>query len=95
MLRSRLNEQIKSAANRICEALGQRAAGRRIATLGGTGAANNLGAVIILMNRAVNQRLGIESSERRDQDTEALERAIAWLDEVADAVQADLAERLK
>jgi DNA repair protein RadD len=94
MLRARLNEQIKSAANRICEALGQRAAGRRIATLGGTGASNNLGAVIILVNRAVNQHLGIESNERRDQDTQALERAIASLDEIADAVQADLAERL-
>lgn len=94
MLRGRLNEQIKSAANRICEALGQRAAGRRIATLGGTGASNNLGAVIILMNRAVNQHLGVESNERRDQNTEALEQAIASLDEIADAVQADLAERL-
>jgi superfamily II DNA or RNA helicase len=94
MLRSRLNEQIKSAASRICEALDERVAGRRIATLGGTGASNNLGAVIILMNRGVNQHLGIENNERRDQDTEALERAIASLDEVADSVQADLAERL-
>ena len=77
-----------------CEALGERAAGRRIALLGGTGAANNLAAVIALMNRAVNDHLGIESNERRDQNTEALERAIADLDDIADTVQQDLATRL-
>lgn len=94
MLRSRLNEQIRSAAGRICEALGQRPTGRQIAALGGTGAANNLGAVIVLMNRAVNEHIGIGSNERRDQDTGALERAISVLDDVADLVQADLAGRL-
>src|SRR5205823_1163257 len=44
VLRTRLVEQTRSAANRICEALGQRAGGQRIALLGGTGAANNLAA---------------------------------------------------
>jgi len=94
MLRERLNEQTKSAANRICEALGERAAGRRIAALGGTGATNNLAAVIVLMNRAVNAHLAIESNDRRDQNTEALEGALAVLDDSADRVEADLRERL-
>jgi len=94
MLRQRLNEQTRSAANRICDALGQRAAGRRIALLGGTGAQNNLAAVIVLMNRAVNAQLGIENNERRDQETEALERAISMLDDIADEVQSDLEGRL-
>ena len=94
MLRRRLDEQIRSASGRICQALGHQPNGRRIASLGGTGAQNNLGAVIVLMNRAVNRRIGIESNERRDQSTEALERAIDALDTVADEVQANLAERL-
>jgi hypothetical protein len=46
------------------------------AALGGTGAQNNLGAVIVLMNRSVNAHIGSESNERRNQDTEALERRI-------------------
>ncbi|MCA2293010.1 DEAD/DEAH box helicase family protein [Mycobacterium avium] len=94
MLRERLNEQTRSAANRICEALGEHRSGRRIAALGGTGATNNLAAVIVLMNRAVNLHLGIETNERRDQNAEALEQAIAVLDDIADRVQADIAERL-
>lgn len=93
-LRQRLREQTQSAANRIIEALGERPGGRRIALLGGTGAANNLGAVIALMHRAVNEHLGIESQERLNQSTEALERGITDLDAVADRVEADLRERL-
>jgi superfamily II DNA or RNA helicase len=94
MLRERLNEQTKSAANRICDALGEHRDGRRIAALGGTGATNNLAAVIVLTNRAVNAHLGIESNERRDQNTQALEGALGVLDDIADEVEADLRERL-
>jgi DNA repair protein RadD len=94
MLRRRLDEQIRSASGRICEALGHRPNGRRIAALGGTGAQNNLGAVIVMMNRAVNDHIGIDSNERRDQDTQALEQGIGSIDEIADHVQAELAERL-
>jgi len=46
------------------------------------------------MNRAVNAQLGIENNERRDQETEALERAISMLDDIADEVQSDLEGRL-
>jgi DNA repair protein RadD len=93
-LRQRLQEQAQSAANRVIEALGERPGGRRIAALGGTGAANNLGAVIALMHSAVNEYIGIESNARRDQDTEALERGILALDDIADQVEADLRQRL-
>jgi superfamily II DNA or RNA helicase len=93
-LRQRLQEQAQSAANRVIEALGERPGGRRIAALGGTGAANNLGTVIAMMHSAVNEHLGIESNARRDQDTEALERGILALDDIADQVEADLRERL-
>ncbi len=93
-LRERLNEMERSAASRVLDALGERPAGRRIALLGGTGAANNMGATIALVKRAVNQHLGIESEERRDQSPETLERGIQDLDAIADEVEADLRGRL-
>jgi hypothetical protein len=46
------------------------------------------------MNRTVNAQLNIESNVRRDQNTEALDGALAMLDDIADRVQADLRERL-
>lgn len=94
MLRERLREQTQSTASRICKALGHRPQGRGIAALGGTGAANNLGAVIQLMNRAVNEHLGIGSDARRDPSSEQLEAAIAQLDALADHLQAELQEKL-
>jgi len=93
-LRTRLDEQAKSAANRILDALDERPGGRRIALLGGTGAANNIGAVIKLVHRAVNNHLDIESNERLDQSTDALEHGLRDLDEIADGVEADLRQRL-
>jgi DNA repair protein RadD len=93
-LRARLNESETSAANRVLEALGERPSGRRVALLGGTGAANNLGATIALVKRAVNNYLGIDRDERGDQSSETLERGIQDLDAVVDTVEADLRERL-
>lgn len=90
----RLREQTQSAANRICDALGQRIGGQRIASLGGTGAANNLGAVTVLMNRAINDYLGIDSGQRRELSSEELEQVVPRLDEIADGVEADLRSRL-
>ncbi len=96
MLRDRLREQTQSAANRVLEALGESPSGRRIAALGGDagGAHNNLGAVIQMMHSTVNDHIGIESNERRDQSIEALENGIAALDDIADQVEANLRERL-
>lgn len=94
VLRQRLREQTQSAANRICDALGQRPGGMAVTLLGGTGSANNLAAVIVMLNRAVNEFLGIGGGERRDLSTEELERAITALDEIADRVQADIRQRL-
>lgn len=93
-LRKRLREQTQSASNRILDALGEKPGGRRIALLGGTGAANNLGAVITLMNRAVNTSLGIRSDDRLSQSSEALEHAIEALDQIADGVEAELGRKL-
>jgi hypothetical protein len=84
-LRTRLQEQTQSAANRILEALGERPAGRRIALLGGTGAANNLDAVIALMHPAVNEHLGIESNARRAESIKDLEQGTGALEDIATA----------
>lgn len=96
MLRDRLGAQAQSAANRILEALGETPGGRRIAALGGAagGARNNLGAVIQMMHRAVNEHIGIESNERRDQSSEALQCGLDALDHIADEVEASLREKL-
>lgn len=93
-LRGRFREQTQSAANRVVEALGEKPGGRRIALLGGTGASNNLPAVIVLMNRAVNASLGIDSDERLSQRSEAMQTAIDKLDEIADGVEQELRRRL-
>lgn len=87
VLRNRLNEQAKSAANRILHALDQPLTGQNIAIRSRTGAANNLGAVIALMHRAVNDFLGIGSEKRRELSLEELEQAAANLDEIADSLQ--------
>jgi superfamily II DNA or RNA helicase len=93
-LRTRLNERVRTAANRILEALGLAGGGQRVARLGGTGAANDLAAVTVLMNRALNRRLDIGPGERADLDRPTLERAMALIDAVADEVEASLRERL-
>jgi DNA repair protein RadD len=94
VLRDRLNEQVKSVARRICDALGEHIRGQRIALLGSTGASNNLTAVIVLMNHSVNDFIGIQSAARRELSTEELERVIPQLDDIGDGVQTRLREQL-
>ena len=93
-LRQRLREQTQALAGRICESLGEPPGGVRIAFLGGTGAVNNLAAVIVMMHRAVNELLGIESRSRRDLTIEELEEAEPQLEEIADRIELELREQL-
>ena len=58
------------------------------------GAANELAAVIILMNQAVNRFLGIPASSRRDLSTEEQEKAMTALESIGDEVQADGIKRV-
>jgi hypothetical protein len=92
--RRRLNESSRTVAARICQALNQRPGGRRIAALGGTGAPDNLGAVIIMMNRAVNRFLGIPVESRDELSADQLERTLAALDIIGDQVESQIRERL-
>jgi DNA repair protein RadD len=94
VLRQQLREQTQSAANRICEALGEAPTGVRIANLGGAPGQNNLGAAIARMHRAVNTRLGIDSGARRELTLEEIEAILPQLDDVADEVEAGLREKL-
>ena len=93
-LRRRLNEQTRTLAGRICASLNQLPSGMRIAALGGTGAVNNLAAVIVLMNRSVNEALGIGSGSRHDLTSQEMEWVEPRFEDLADAVEADLRERL-
>ena len=93
-LRRRLAEQTRSLTGRICGSLNELPSGMRIAALGGTGAVNNLAAVIVLMNRSVNEALEIGSGSRRDLTIQELERVEPLLEDLADTVEANLRERL-
>ena len=57
--KARLNERSRVLAARICAATGLPPAGRKLAATGVGGATNDLAAVIILVNQAVNAFLGI------------------------------------
>jgi hypothetical protein len=92
--RQRLNERVSSESSRVCSALDEPAAGRKIALLGGTGASNNLGAVTVLINRKVNDLLGIDKKQRGDLSIAQLDQAIGRLPELADEVVAELGKEL-
>jgi superfamily II DNA or RNA helicase len=92
--RQRLNERVRSEASRVCSAVGEPATGRRIALAGGTGAANNLGAVTVRLNRKVNDLLGIDSKQRGDLSLEQLEQALSQLTVLADEVAEELTKEL-
>ena len=92
--RHRLHEQSRVLAFRICGATGLSPAGKKLASKGGTGATNDLQAVIILVTQAVNQFLDIPARSRRDLSTEELEKALGELETIGDAVQADVIRRV-
>ncbi|WP_432430673.1 DEAD/DEAH box helicase [Salinilacustrithrix flava] len=92
--RQRLDEQVKSQASTVCSTLGEAASGRRIALLGGTGATNNLGAVIVLLNRRVSTHPAVDGTDRAELSLDQIEAARAALPELAQEVAAELAGRL-
>jgi hypothetical protein len=57
-------------------------------------AATPLKTVTVLLNRAINAFLGIESGQRRELSSDELERVLPRLDDIADEVEADLRQRL-
>ena len=92
--KARLNEQSRALAYKICIAGGLSPNGAKLASKGGTRAANDLQAVIVLVHKAVNDHLGISARNRRELTAAELESALSALESVGDAVQADIADRL-
>jgi hypothetical protein len=92
--KARLNERSRVLAARICAATGLPPAGRKLAATGVGGAANDLAAVIIMVNQAVNAFLEIPPRSRREPSSEELERALSELDAIGDTVQAEVARRV-
>ncbi len=94
--RRRLNERAKTLASRILEAIDEPIAGIRVSTsYPELRSNNNFAAVVQLLNKTVNERLGIEKGARGDIPLESLELALCEIDEVGDVVQAELLQRLK
>lgn len=92
-LRAGLNDKVKSIAFRICQVAGLAATSRKLSSKVG-GATNDLAAVVMLTNRAVNERVGAPAGGRRELTLQELEQAHAELEAIADEVQADIIERL-
>ncbi len=89
--RKRLNERAKSVANRVLSDLGLSGAGREVgkAIKSVRGQANRA-AMIELMNRRVNQHLGIQPSNRGKINADQAESALAALDLLGDEIREEI-----
>lgn len=94
-LRRRLAERCKTLSNRIIEALGTSVAAHDICiAFPELGSVNNYGAVIQLVNNAVNERLDAGSGERGEHSIGALTAVHSALDEIGDLVQSRIEQRM-
>jgi superfamily II DNA or RNA helicase len=91
-LQKRLAERTRSVANRLLTDLGLARAGRNLGKVSQDvrGKANHQ-AVIILMNVAVNERMGIPEGRRKETPAEKLQDAYDHLDAIGD----DLVQKLR
>lgn len=93
--RRRLNERARALATRILNAIGAPVNGRNIAmAYPELRSVNNFAAVIQIVNRAVNDRLEAEGGTRGEIPLERLEEVFDQIDEIGDAVQGEIEERL-
>jgi superfamily II DNA or RNA helicase len=93
--RRRLNERSRALARRILNAIGASINGRNIAmAYPELRSANNYAAVIIIVNEAVNARLETDGGTRGEIPLEQLEDVLGQIDQIGDAVQAKIQERL-
>jgi DNA repair protein RadD len=89
-----LAQRTNSVAKRICDATGLSLVGRRLVARGGAGARTDLHAVIILMNRAVNDHVGKPAATRPDWPIEDIENAMSNLEHIGDFVEAEVRRRI-
>ena len=94
--RKRLNERTKSVANRVLDDLELSGAGRQVgkAVKSVRGQANR-GAMITLLNRRVNQHLGISAKKRSTISADQAEDALAALDAIGDEVCREIRANLQ
>lgn len=93
--RRRLNERSRALASRILNALGASINGRNIVmAYPELRSANNYAAVIMIVNGAVNERLEADGGTRGEIPLERLEEVLDQIDQIGDAVQARIQERL-
>lgn len=94
--RQRLTERVKSEASVVCSALGLPLIGIRVPlAVPSTAASNNLTAVIVILNRKVNDLLGVDSGQRGELSLDQIEEAMAALSSIVDEVKAELTEKLR
>jgi len=87
--RQRLDERVKSGAKELLNELSISVTGRDLPRrFPQSGAINNLGAAIVLLNMQVQEFLGLGSNERDIATTEELKRAHDSMDTIIDAVAA-------
>lgn len=93
--RRRLDERSRALANRVLTAIGASINGRNIAlAYPELRSVNNYATVVQIVNRAVNERLDADGGTRREMSLERLEGALDQIDEIGDAVQTEINERL-
>ena len=93
--KQRLVERVKSEASVVCSTLGLPLIGVRIPlAVPSTNASNNLTAVIVILNRKVNDLLGVASGQRGELSLDQIEQAMAALSALVDEVKAELTETL-
>lgn len=95
-MRKILDYRVKGAAARILTGLGQDFNERNLVELAGDGdERNNVAVVMRILNRKVNELIGVESGQRRNCSKEQYEKAIAALSEVEKEVFELLQAKLK
>ena len=93
--RRRLNERSRALTSWILNALGASINGRNIVmAYPELRSANNYAAVIMIVNGPVNERLEADGGTRGEIPLERLEEVLDQIDQIGDAVQAQIQERL-
>jgi DNA repair protein RadD len=92
--RKRLNERAKSVANRVLSDLRLSGAGREVGkAIKSVRGQSNRAAMIELMNRRVNQHLGIEPRNRSKISSDQAEDALAALDKLGDEIREEIRDK--
>jgi hypothetical protein len=93
-LQRRLAEQARTLAMKICTSVGLAPTGCKFALRSRTGAPDDLRAVIITVQRAINEHLGIPKNARLELSLEQLEAVLPALDSIGDEVEAAIKKKL-